>query len=338
VVLIRHAARKTSLIRFVYGGEHSETAYHDAVAAMQAGIAALERIGAERWPAPAAAVRVEPEVDLDDAAFGALVERLRAHIVAGDVFQIVPSRSFAAPCLDPLAAYARLRQSNPSPYMFFVRGQAGVLFGSSPESAITVRGTPRRVAVSPLAGTRPRGLDGAGAVDRDLDSRLEAELRLSHKEVAEHMMLVDLARNDVARVSLPGSRSVERLLDVVRYSHVMHLESLVSGELRPELDALHAYVATMNMGTLTGAPKLRAAELLRGYESGRRGPYGGAVGYVTADGELDTCIVIRSAVVKDGVARVRAGCGVVYDSDAAEEAAETRRKAAAVVAAIGGRR
>jgi anthranilate synthase component 1 len=149
------------------------------------------------------------------------------------------------------------------------------------------------------------------------------------------MMLVDLARNDVARVSRAGTRSVDRLLEVVRYSHVMHLVSMVSGELRPDLDALHAYVATMNMGTLVGAPKLKAAELLRRYEPARRGPYGGAVGYVTSTGELDSCIVIRSAVVQDGRAQVRAGAGVVYDSDPESEALETRRKADAVLLALG---
>jgi anthranilate synthase component 1 len=250
------------------------------------------------------------------------------------VFQIVPSRTFSLPCPDPLRAYAALRALNPSPYMFFVRGEQGTLFGASPETALAVRGTPRRVTISPIAGTRRRGIDREGAIDDDLDARIEAELRLDEKEVAEHMMLVDLARNDVARVSQPGSRRVDALLDVVRYSHVMHLVSLVSGELRPQLDALHAYVATMNMGTLVGAPKLEAAALLRRHEATRRGPYGGAVGYITAGGEMDTCIVIRSAVVKDGLGHVRAGAGVVYDSDPRLEADETRRKAEAVLVAL----
>jgi anthranilate synthase component 1 len=334
LVSIQHAARRTTVLRYVLGGEHEETAYHDATTGLKERVARC--VEGEPRPllhASKRSLRAEP--DLDDAAFAALVERLKAHIVAGDVFQIVPSRSYTAECADPLAAYRRLRALNPSPYMFFVHGRAGVLFGASPESALMVKGAPRRVTISPIAGTRPRGRAPDGSPDADLDARLEAELRLDEKEVAEHMMLVDLARNDVARVSRPGTRSVDRLLEVVRYSHVMHLVSLVSGELSPDLDALHAYVATMNMGTLVGAPKLRAAELLRRYEPARRGPYGGAVGYITATGELDSCIVIRSALVRDGRAHVRAGAGVVYDSVPESEALETRRKADAVLLALG---
>jgi len=336
LVWIQHAARRTTVLRYVFGGDHVEASFHDATAALANAVATVEatqrqaplQSRADRSP------KTEPETDVDDDAFAALVVSLKRHIVAGDVFQIVPSRTFSLPCPDPLAAYAELRALNPSPYMFFVRSRAGTLFGASPESALTARGTPRRVAISPIAGTRQRGRHADGSIDADLDARIEVELRLDDKEVAEHMMLVDLARNDVARVSRPGSRTVDELLSVVRYSHVMHLVSLVSGELRDDLDALHAYVATMNMGTLVGAPKLEAASLLRQYEATRRGPYGGAVGYLTADGELDTCIVIRSATVTDGVAHVRAGCGVVYDSDPAAEALETRRKAEAVLVAL----
>jgi anthranilate synthase component 1 len=167
-----------------------------------------------------------------------------------------------------------------------------------------------------------------------LDARLQAALMTDAKELAEHMMLVDLARNDVARVSRPGTRRVSELLAVDRYQHVMHLVSEVQGELADGLDALHAYAASLNMGTLVGAPKIRAAELLREREADKRGPYGGAVGYLTHDGEMDTAIVIRSALVREGRALVRAGAGVVLDSDPAAEAAETRRKAAAVIEAI----
>ncbi len=327
--VVHHDRRKLTLLRYVYGGSGAAAAYHDADRALADAVAAVARVPehSER-PATAAPPAATPRIDVDDDAFAALVTRLKAHIVDGDVFQIVPSRTFALPCADPLAAYTALRALNPSPYMFYLRGRAGTLFGASPESALTAAGTPRRVTISPLAGTRPRGSDD------DADARIEAELRLDDKEVAEHMMLVDLARNDVARVSLPGTRKVDALLEVVRYSHVMHLRSLVSGVLRPDLDALHAYVATMNMGTLVGAPKIEAARLLRRYERTRRGPYGGAVGYLDAGGELDSCIVIRSAAVVDGIAYVRAGCGVVYDSDPAGEADETRRKADAVLLAL----
>lgn len=285
----------------------------------------------------ATAAPVAARVTQSDADYAAVVERMKAHIEAGDVYQIVPSRAWEAPCPDPLAAYARLRAANPSPYMFLLEDRDYTLFGASPESALKVDAASRRVEVRPIAGTRPRGRDAEGEFDAERDTRLELEMRLSEKEVAEHVMLVDLARNDIARVARPGSRRVSELMHVERYSHVMHLVSRVEGELAPGLDALHAYRATLNMGTLTGAPKLRAAQLLREYEADRRGPYGGAVGYLCANGDLDTAIVIRSALVRDGVARVQAGAGVVADSDPAAEADETRRKARAVLAALGAR-
>jgi anthranilate synthase component 1 len=269
--------------------------------------------------------------DLDDEHYAVLVERLQGHIVAGDVFQIVPSRTFRAPCADPLAAYGALRSINPSPYQFYVRDDDHILLGASPETAVRVtpEGAGIRVEVRPMAGTRPRG------ATPDLDDRLEAELRLSEKELAEHLMLVDLARNDVASVSIPGTRRVSPLLTVERYSHVMHLVSGVRGTLRPGLDALHAAQACAHVGTLIGAPKVRAAQLLRRVELTKRGPYGGAVGYLTQRGALDSAVVIRSAVVREGVAHVRAGAGVVHDSDPHSEAAETRHKAAATLAALG---
>lgn len=341
LVWIQHQSRRAVALRFVFGGDEAEQAYHDATNGLATLVGTVREVGTgTARPAPGP-VRGDDdsEVDQDDASYRQTVTQLKTHITAGDVFQIVPSRTFRRPCPNPLDAYARLRALNPSPYMFFLHGERGQLFGASPESALTVEGgtrvgEPRQVRINPIAGTRARGRDGSGAIDTDLDARIEAELRLDGKEIAEHMMLVDLARNDVARVSIPGTRRVEQLLQVVRYSHVMHLVSLVAGELRPDLDALHAYVATMNMGTLVGAPKLEAAKLLRAHEPSRRGPYGGAVGYLTAEGELDTCIVIRSAAVSDGVAHVRAGGGVVHDSDPQAEADETRRKAGAVLAAL----
>jgi anthranilate synthase component 1 len=261
---------------------------------------------------------------------------LKQHIVAGDVFQIVASRTFTLPCPDPLGAYARLRQANPSPYLFYVAGRDAVVFGASPETAIKVHGSPRRVTIRPIAGTAARGRSAGGDIDVDLDSRREAALHLDQKETAEHMMLVDLARNDVARVSRPGTRQVTRLLTVDRYAHVMHLVSEVEGTLAEGQDALHAYAAAMNMGTLVGAPKIRAAQILREVEPSRRGAYGGAVGYLSHDGAMDTAIVIRAAVVREGLAEVRAGAGIVFDSDPDEEARETRRKAEAVLRAIAG--
>lgn len=271
---------------------------------------------------------------VSDADFEAVVEEMRGYIADGDVYQVVPSRGFTIDCPDALAAYHVLRHANPSPYMFYLAAPDFELFGASPESALLYSVRSGRVAIRPIAGTRPRGLHPDGSVDHERDTRLELELRTDAKEVAEHVMLVDLARNDVARVSRPGTRSVQDLLRVDRYSRVMHLVSEVSGELAEDLDALDAFRASMTMGTLTGAPKLRAAELIRQAEGVRRGSYGGSVGYVRGDGELDTCIVIRSGFVTNGRALVQAGAGVVAASSPAAEAAETVHKARAVLEAV----
>ena len=269
-----------------------------------------------------------------DVDFEAVVEEMRGYIADGDVYQVVPSRGFTIACPDALAAYHVLRHANPSPYMFYLAAPDFELFGASPESALLYSVRSGRVAIRPIAGTRPRGLHPDGSVDHERDTRLELELRTDAKEVAEHVMLVDLARNDVARVSRPGTRSVQDLLRVDRYSRVMHLVSEVSGELAEDLDALDAFRASMTMGTLTGAPKLRAAELIRQAEGVRRGSYGGSVGYIRGDGELDTCIVIRSGFVSAGTALVQAGAGVVAASSPAAEAAETVHKARAVLEAV----
>ncbi|MCP1388444.1 anthranilate synthase component 1 [Corynebacterium sp. TA-R-1] len=277
--------------------------------------------------------------DVDDAAFRTDVEKLKSSITNGDIYQVVPARSFTAACPDAFAAYQRLRETNPSPYMFYVRGvdregEAYELFGASPESNLKFDHDTREVQLYPIAGTRPRGLNPDGSVNHELDTRMELQLRTDAKEVAEHTMLVDLARNDMARVAEPGTRKVAELLQVDRYSRVMHLVSRVTATLAADLDALDAYRACMNMGTLTGAPKLRATELLREQEGVRRGSYGGAVGYLTGTGDFDTCIVIRSAYVTGGTATVQAGAGVVRDSNPQAEADETLHKAYAVLNAI----
>jgi anthranilate synthase component 1 len=218
--------------------------------------------------------------------------------------------------------------------MFYLSDTEFTLFGASPESALKFSAANRQVEIYPIAGTRRRGFNGKGGIDADLDSRIELELRQDEKEKAEHLMLVDLARNDVARISVPGSRYVKELLKVDRYSYVMHLVSRVVGTLKPQLDALHAYQACMNMGTLVGAPKVRAAELIRQVEGKRRGSYGGAVGYLAGNGDFDSCIVIRSAYVANGTAYIQAGAGVVFDSVAQAETDETRSKAQAVINAV----
>ncbi|HEV8598553.1 MAG TPA: anthranilate synthase component 1 [Gemmatimonadales bacterium] len=344
LVIIDHVRNRTLLVANAFGGKDGDANYHDAVRAIGDLLRAVETgIGREGLANPASlfALRAplpppDSRVDLSDAEYQHLVVQLKRHIVAGDVFQVVPSRTFELPCPDPLGAYALLRAANPSPYLFYVAGASSTVFGASPETAVKVHGDPRRVTIRPIAGTAARGRFPDGQLDADLDARREAALRLDEKETAEHMMLVDLARNDVARVSRPGTRQVRRLLTVDRYAHVMHLVSEIEGVLAEDYDALHAYAAAMNMGTLVGAPKLRAAQLLREVEPSRRGAYGGAVGYLTHDGTMDTAIVIRAAVVHDGTAAVRAGAGIVFDSDPAAEALETRRKAEAVLGAIAG--
>ena len=281
-------------------------------------------------------------VDVSDEQYCQNVEQLKENIRAGDIFQVVPSRTFSLPCLDSIAAYQALKISNPSPYMFYLKDSDFCMFGASPESAIkyqqnankgSLQGK-RQVEIYPIAGTRPRGINKDGSICLDLDSRIELELRQDKKESAEHIMLVDLARNDIARVCKAGTRHVAELLKVDRYSHVMHLVSRVCGTLLEELDALHAYQACMNMGTLSGAPKVKATSLIREIEGKRRGSYGGAVGYLTGDGEMDTCIVIRSAFVKNNIAQIQAGAGVVYDSIPQAETDETRHKAQAVINAV----
>lgn len=277
--------------------------------------------------------------DIPDATFCADAERLKEHIYNGDIYQVVPARSFIADCPDAFAAYLQLRATNPSPYMFYQRGvdkhgESFELFGASPESNLKYTNADREVQLYPIAGTRPRGLAADGTVDHELDTRMELQLRTDAKEVAEHTMLVDLARNDVARVAEPGTRRVAELLQVDRYSRVMHLVSRVTARLAGDLDALDAYRACMNMGTLTGAPKLRATSLIRSLEGARRGSYGGAVGYLDSNGDFDTCIVIRSAYVTGGKAIVQAGAGVVRDSNPQSEADETLHKAYAVLNAI----
>ena len=304
--------------------------YHDAAQRLARLARACE---AKPQSVPAFPPIAQPgfDADISDDQFAALVSRLKEEIAAGEVFQIVPSRTFRAPCDDPLRAFAALREAEPNSYRFFVRTGDFTLFGASPETSVRVSHDHAGldVEVRPIAGTRPRG------ADTDEDARLEAELRLDGKELAEHMMLVDLARNDIARVSLPGTCHLSRLLDVERHARVMHLVSSVKGRLAVGLDAIDALRACLNVGTLSGAPKIRATELLAAFERGRRSFYGGAVGWIDSAGTMDMSVIIRSALVRDGIADVRAGAGVVHDSCPIAEAEETRRKASALLSVLG---
>ena len=334
LLMLDHQRRQCRLLAAVFGGEHATPSYFDASRRLSEYKTRIANLAPDYSFGQAAAVADELAEDVSDSAFCQQVDKLKQHIVKGDIFQVVPSRTFSLNCPDSLLAYRNLKQSNPSPYMFYLNDEEFVLFGASPESALKYSAHTNQVEIYPIAGTRRRGFHPDGRINPDLDSRIELELRQDQKELSEHLMLVDLARNDVARISQPGSRHVADLLKVDRYSHVMHLVSRVVGQLRSDLDCLHAYQACMNMGTLTGAPKIRASQLIRDVEQQRRGSYGGAVGYLNSQGDMDTCIVIRSAFVANGRAYIQAGAGVVHDSQPQAEADETRNKAQAVIAAV----
>jgi anthranilate synthase component I len=258
--------------------------------------------------------------------YHAMVERAKAYILAGDIFQVVPSQRFTVPFeLPPFSLYRALRRLNPSPFLFYLDFDGFALVGSSPE--ILVRLQDDVVTIRPLAGTRPRG------ATRDEDMRLAEDLLSDPKELAEHLMLLDLGRNDVGRVAEIGSMRVTEKMVVEYYSHVMHIVSNVEGRIRPDADALSALIAGFPAGTVSGAPKVRAMQIIDELEPERRGFYAGAVGYFGADGSMDTCIALRTALVKDGKMIVQAGGGVVADSDPETEYQESRNKAQALIRA-----
>jgi anthranilate synthase component 1 len=305
---------------------------------------AVERIVAVRQQlarplpaAPAAAGGVPAAVDgrretaaafsLTRSDYEAGVERIRDYIAAGDAFQVVLSRRVSTPlATPPFSIYRALRAVNPSPYMFYIAFDDFALVGSSPEPLVRVQGD--RAEVRPIAGTRPRGADDAE------DRRLIDDLLVDEKERAEHVMLVDLGRNDLGRVCVPGSVHTDALMEVELYSHVIHLVSSITGTLSPGHTAVDALKATFPAGTVSGAPKVRAMEIIDELETVRRGPYAGAIGYLSYSGDLDTCLCIRTVVIKDGVAHVQAGAGIVADSDPVQEFAETENKAAALLRAV----
>ena len=282
-----------------------------------------------RPPQRPARDRVAPEFqsNMSRAAFEGMVARIIEYIYAGDAFQVVPSQRWSAPVpVEAFSIYRGLRAVNPSPYMYFLDFGDFEIAGASPEPLITVAG--RRVATRPIAGTRPRG----ATVEED--RRMADELLADEKERAEHVMLVDLGRNDLGRVCRYGSVEVESFMAVENYSHVMHIVSSVVGELRPGVGALDALRSVLPAGTLSGAPKVRAMQIIDELEPVKRGGYGGAIGWVSYTGELDTCIHIRTVVVKDGVAHVQAGGGTVADAKPAYEFAESVAKSRAVMQAI----
>ncbi len=255
------------------------------------------------------------------------VERIREYIYAGDAFQVVLSQRFSTPVdVSPFSIYRGIRAVNPSPYLYYIAFDDFALCGSSPEPLVTVQGD--RVETRPIAGTRRRGASPAE------DRRLMEDLRADEKERAEHVMLVDLGRNDLGRVCVPGTVKVDEFMEMELYSHVIHMVSSVSGTLAAGEDPTDALKAAFPAGTVSGAPKVRAMQIVDELETVRRGPYAGAIGYLSYGGDLDTCICIRTVIVKDGVAHVQAGAGIVADSVPEKEYAETRNKAAALLRAI----
>jgi len=329
LVVFDHLKHTATIIAHVHADDDEDLdASYERARATIAGVRQT-LAGPLRPQGPPRAPRALPEFrsNMSRERFEAIVARIIEYIFAGDVFQVVPSQRWSAPVeVDAFSIYRGLRIVNPSPYMYFLDFGDFQFAGASPEPLITVTG--RRVVTRPVAGTRPRG---AGAQE---DAELEAELLGDAKEVAEHMMLVDLGRNDLGRVCEYGSVRVDALKQIERYSHVMHIVSTVSGRLRKGVGAMDALRATLPAGTLSGAPKVRAMQIIDELEPVKRGGYGGAIGYLSYSGDLDTAIHIRTVVVKDGVAHVQAGGGTVADAKPDNEFRESEAKARAVMRAI----
>ncbi len=326
VVVFDHLKRTTTVVANVYADEDLEGSYRQAV----------ETIAEVRWrlarplPMPLHAdARAAPRFvsNMPREGFEAMVSRIIEYIYAGDAFQVVPSQRWSASVpVEAFSIYRGLRAVNPSPYMYFLDFGDFEIAGASPEPLITVTG--RRVSTRPIAGTRPR--QGSP----EADAAMAEDLLADEKERAEHVMLVDLGRNDLGRVCEYGSVEVESFMAVENYSHVMHIVSSVVGTLRPGVDALAALRSVLPAGTLSGAPKVRAMQIIDELEPVKRGGYGGAIGWASYTGELDTCIHIRTVVVKDGVAHIQAGGGTVADAKPDYEFRESEAKSRAVLEAI----
>jgi len=309
-------------------GLSARAAYAQAAERVMDAVRDLERsaVGESRSLADAPAPMGEPVSNFTKQGYMAAIEKAKDYIRAGDIFQVVPSQRWTMDFpLTPFALYRSLRRTNPSPFMFYFNFGEFQIVGASPEILVRLRGG--EVTIRPIAGTRPRG--GTPEEDR----ALEAELLADPKERAEHLMLLDLGRNDVGRVSRIGTVRPTEQFVIERYSHVMHIVSNVVGELKEGEDALSALLAGLPAGTVSGAPKVRAMEIIDELEPEKRGVYGGGVGYFAANGEMDMCIALRTAVVKDGKLYIQAGGGVVYDSDPETEWQETVNKAKAIRAA-----
>jgi len=323
---IRHTALVVRHVDLRDGGD----AMQRYLEAERAAAATIERLRAPLPPEPRAAKAPGPmqvQRSMQPETYREIVKRAKEYVVAGEVFQVVLGLRFTLPLqADPFLLYRHLRHINPSPYLFFMRMEGPVLISSSPEILVRLEGG--QIDVRPLAGTRRRGRNA----EEDLD--MERELRSDPKERAEHVMLVDLGRNDVGRVAETGSVQVTEFASIERYSHVMHIVSNVQARLRPELDWLDLLRATFPAGTLSGAPKVRAMEIIDELETQRRGPFGGCAGYIDYSGNMDLAITIRTMLAHEGKVSLQAGAGIVADSDPHLEYKECENKARALIRAI----
>jgi anthranilate synthase component 1 len=326
IAIFDNVEDKVTVLTPVWPGDGvpAQTAYDQALGRLGQAVADFDRSPPGHHTARTRPLdRIEPRSTMAAAAYHDLVARAKDYIFAGDILQTVLSQRFQAPfVLPPFTLYRALRRLNPSPFLFFFNFEGFAVVGSSPEIMVRVRdGT---VTIRPIAGTRRRG------ASPEEDSQLATELLADPKERAEHLMLLDLGRNDVGRVARIGTVKVTEQMVIERYSHVMHIVSNVEGLLDPRFEAIDALIAAFPAGTVSGAPKVRAMEIIDELEPERRGVYGGCIGYLSANGELDTCIALRTAVIKDGVLYVQAGGGVVADSRPEAEEEECRNKAQAL--------
>jgi anthranilate synthase component 1 len=329
LIVLDHVQQRLILVATEPLEGDPDAAYARAARRIERLLARLERpMPCEARPRMARTTLPRWQSNLEPEAFEAAVRRAQQYIAAGDIFQVVLSQRFFRPTsADPFVIYRTLRRTNPSPYMFFLELPRDLtLIGSSPEMLVRLDGG--RAEVRPIAGTRPRGNSPQA------DEALARELLADDKERAEHVMLLDLGRNDLGRVCEYGTVQVPERMTVERYSHVMHMVSRVEGVLRPDLDAFDLLRATFPAGTVSGAPKVRAMEIIAELEGERRGPYAGAVGYFSLQGNMDTCIAIRTVILHRGVAHIQAGAGIVADSDPSREYQETCYKAQALMEAV----
>lgn len=318
-IVYDHLLQKVTLAAVDLFGDRTEAEMEEALARLE------ENINQASQPQQAESLETLMFTsDVDKVQFSEMVEAAKQYIIRGDIFQVVLSQRLKASFGgNPFSLYRRLRTSNPSPYMFYIDFKEYTVLGASPESLIRING--REVTANPIAGTRPRGADA------NEDQALERELLNDEKEMAEHRMLVDLSRNDLGRVCEIGSVHLSKYQKIEKYKHVMHIVSEVTGELKQEVHPLEALSACLPAGTVSGAPKIRAMQIINELESTKRGLYAGAVGYISSNGDLDLALAIRTMIVKDSQAYVQAGAGVVYDSVPEKEYEETMHKAKALL-------